>query len=97
MIDAKKLLQELVQHMTHDTNIPACFKAANFAMKLSAINFLQNKISMREQKFQIIQSDIENHHLCAPSHVDNTDTNELEKSLKKNLIWAITIGSDVLD
>ena len=27
-----------------------------------------------------------------PLHVDNTDSNELEKSLKKDSIWAITIG-----
>ena len=32
-----------------------------------------------------------------PSQVDTTDTNELEKSLKKDLIWAMTIGYDGLD
>ena len=32
-----------------------------------------------------------------PSHVDNTDTNELEKSLKKDLIWAIMIDYDGID
>ena len=32
-----------------------------------------------------------------PSHVDNTDTSELEISLKKDLIWAITIGYDGYD